>query len=129
MPQVVPDDFKVLFNNVLASQQQSGTSTANADMPRYMAVGSGTTDVAASDTAMEAEINRRLFETAPTQPTPLTTRMTGFWSSTNITGNTISEIGVLTGSPGGTLAGHANFDGFLKTGSIEFQVVTTYRIA
>lgn len=121
MAQVVTNVLRETLNDVFTTQAQSGTTTFAVDMPRFMGVGSGTTNAVITDTVLEAEINRRLFESSPTQPTTLTSKFVAFWSSTNITGNTISELALFTGSPTGDMHARANFDGFLKTGSIEFQ--------
>lgn len=92
-----------------------------------VAWGTGTTALSNSDTTLEGEVERagRISDTPGTDKETIT----GFLSSVDGNGNTISKVGVFDEETGGDLLGESLLDvsqRFAKTNSIEAMVEFEY---
>ena len=92
----------------------------------YLAVGTGTTPVSASDTTLETETGRYARQDHST--TSDTVTISGYITATQENGNTLTEVGVLTAAVAGTLYSHDLYTAIVKSNSIEIWFDTTYTI-
>ena len=97
--------------------------------PSYCSVGSTSTAVTLSDTALgsEYEITRRSFDTK-TMPSKTSIEYEMILPSTTLTSGYVREVGIFTGSPTGSIFNHSTFYQLEKTGDIEMQIITGYRV-
>lgn len=86
------------------------------DYPRYGAVGAGTTDPVAGDTALEDEKGTRQ-EVSPVNQGDGIVDFVWTLPATEANGETLTEVGVLTALTSGTLFNRAEHIGFAKTSS------------
>ncbi|HUT35471.1 MAG TPA: hypothetical protein VNE39_18430 [Planctomycetota bacterium] len=86
-------------------------AAVEATIPKYLAVGTGTTDPAAGDAALEAEIGTRVSGTQSRVTTTVandTSQVVGTFAAGNGTG-ALTECGLLTASTDGTLISRIEF--------------------
>lgn len=100
--------------------------------PTHIAIGTGTTAVVATDTALETEVfpdgaNRSAISSR-TKPSNTTLRQQVLIDVGEANGYDISEIGVSDAATGGTFQSRTVFPAFSKTAAtqIKIQVKTTY---
>jgi hypothetical protein len=97
--------------------------------PSYCAVGSSSTAVALTDTALGSEyaVTRRAFDTV-TMPSKTQIEYEMILPSTTLTSGFVREMGLFAGSPTGSMFSHQTFYQLEKTGDIEMQIITGYRV-
>jgi hypothetical protein len=100
--------------------QQICSSVINtAQSISYMAIGTGTTAPATSDTALASEASRKAigtFTTTNLTSNPPSWRAETSWA-TNEGNTTLGEVALLNSSSGGTMLGRATFSTINKTTS------------
>jgi hypothetical protein len=74
-------------------------------LPSHIAVGTGTTAVSLTDTAMESEVERNAFTTKTSSSGVATFK--AFFSKSDANGSTLTEVGLFDQSSGGTMFCHA----------------------
>lgn len=94
----------------------------------YMAIGTGTTEAAATDTALETEVMREAVDSATQETTSVTNDTARFVNEFTIDGTyAVTEMGILNAGTGGTLLNHQVFDAINLTSgdklSIQVDVV------
>jgi len=93
-------------------------------IPKYLAVGTGTTDPAPGDTALESEVGTRVSGTqsrVTTTVTNDTSQVVGTFAAGNGTG-AVTDVGLLTASTSGTLISRATFAAINKGASDTLEV-------
>jgi len=88
--------------------------------PGWIAIGTGTTAVTASDTTLETEVSRKTA--TPSKAGDDTAAFSSTWSTAEGNGNTITEVGALNAASAGVLANRQVFPGFNKTDEYELRV-------
>lgn len=103
----------------------TGDSTS---YPSHMAIGTGSTAAAASDTTLGAEVDRNAFATETTSSVGVIT-WKGFWNSTEANGNTIAEAGIFNASSSGTMSNRVVLSSTVaKTSSISLTITWTFTL-
>ena len=103
----------------------TGDSTS---YPSHMAIGTGSTAAAATDTALVAEVDRNAFASETTASTGVIT-WKGFWNSSEANGNTIAEAGVFNDASAGTMSNRVVLSSTVaKTSSISLTVTWTFTL-
>lgn len=108
--------FVTAGRNVLRDLLRGTLASVSAGTAGYFAVGTGTTAVAASDTAMETEVARAAVTS--TNVTDGSIVIKYFLPSGTANGSSLTEAGLLTASSGGTLLARTVHDAIAKTSSI-----------
>jgi hypothetical protein len=117
---VVTNNGRDRFASILA---QSSTT-----FPSYIAIGTGTTAVAVTDTAMQTEIDRNILGSTTSSSGVVT--YTCFFSKTEANGSTISEVGLFDAASSGTLICHAILGAtVVKDNTISITVTWTITFA
>lgn len=89
-------------------------------MPTHIALGTGTTAAAATDTTLVTEVERK--SAAKSKSNTHTVAYSSTWATTEGNGNTFTEVGAINAASGGTLANRQVFPGFAKTVDYELRV-------
>jgi hypothetical protein len=100
-------------------QQICSSVMSTAQSISYMAIGTGTTAPATSDTALASEASRKAigtFTTTNLTSNPPSWRAETSWA-TNEGNTTLGEVALLNSSSGGTMLGRATFSTINKTTS------------
>lgn len=98
-------------------------ATPTVGVPKYIAVGTGSTAAAAGNTALETEVKRKEATTRTRSGKVLT--MSVEFGAGEATG-TLKEAGILTASSGGTLYSRTVFEGIAK--GAEDTLVATWKL-
>ena len=102
-------------------------SGAAPNPPSHIAVGTGTTAVAAGDTALETEVERFAFA-AKTGTGNGIFEYTGVLPSTDGNGNDLAEVGVLNATASGDLVLRKTHNSFPKTADFSVKYVIRHTI-
>lgn len=97
----------------------------SATAPTHVGFGDGTTSANASDTALESELDRKSISTTRSGQEVL---FEATIPSTEQSGETISEIGLLNAASDGTLINRVTFNGIAKTTAFDIQIDITLRL-
>ncbi len=89
---------------------------STAQTPSYLAVGTGTTDPADGDTALETEVFRNVLTGRTPADKKITLQL--LLTADEANGNNLTEAGLFPTSVGGTLFARATFNQIIKTTSI-----------
>lgn len=93
--------------------------------PTHMAVGTGTTAVAATDTALVTELDRNALTSKTRSANVLT--MVGDWAAGDATG-ALTEAGVFNAATAGTMYSRATFAVINKGAGDTLQITWTYTL-
>lgn len=116
---MIVNSGKNLMMNLLA-----GDSTSNVT---HMAVGTGTTAVVATDTALETEVLRKTFQDHTNDSTNHNTVYEMWISSTEANGDTLGEVGIFNAASAGDMLCRTVLGTTIaKTSSLE--VLVQYKI-
>lgn len=103
------DTHRIVQDNVVTNNGRDRIaaiiSQSSVVFPSHIAIGTGTTAVAVTDTAMETEVDRNAL-TATTDASGVVSYQ-AFFSKTEANGSTISEVGLFDAAAGGTMICHA----------------------
>lgn len=97
----------------------------SATAPTHIAYGSGNGGENASDTALKAEISRK---TASTTRTGQEVLYECTIPTTEASGESIAELGLLNAASAGTLINRITFNGISKTTSFDIQIDIILRL-
>lgn len=97
------------------------------NMPGWCAIGTGSTAINASDTALETEVFRKAHDTLEKIGTD-TVKFKTKILSTEANGNILREYGELNTSSGGTLMNRQVFASITKASSFELRIETEVKI-
>ena len=92
----------------------------SVDLPSHVAMGTGTTAVATSDTTMETELLRKNID-AKSKPGTNKVMFQGTASTAEGNGSTFTEVGVFNSSSGATMVNHQLHTGILKANTFELR--------
>lgn len=109
---VMVDVWMTIMRNILY-----GDSDA---VPSHIAIGTGTTAVTVSDTAMETELFRKAID-SKTKPNLISVMFQGTLSSAEGNGTTFTEVGVFNAASGVTMVNHLIHTGILKASTFELR--------
>jgi len=94
--------------------------------PSHMAIGSGTAVFSGNQTALGKEIDRNSFTGSGDLSVLNKTTFITNWSSTDVTGASITELGVFNSGTGGGMFSRHTFDSFTKDTTVELEMEVTY---
>lgn len=86
----------------------------------HIAIGTGSTAVAGSDTALETEISRKTCSNSKSGSD--TAAFESTWASVDNNGVTFTEVGAVNASSSGTFLNRQVFPGFEKTSDYELRI-------
>lgn len=109
---VMTDAWMKIMRNILY-----GDSDA---VPTHVAMGTGTTGVVGSDTAMETELFRKTIDTR-TKPADTKVMFQGTLSAAEGNGTTFTECGMFNAASGATMVNHLTHTGILKADTFELR--------
>lgn len=90
--------------------------------PSHLAVGTGTTAANAADTTLETEVFRTTID-KDEKATAGVIEYTATLATTDANGNSLSEVGILNASSGGTLSNRITHLAFAKTSAFAVKYV------
>lgn len=126
------DTRRIVQDNVVTNNGRDRIaallSQSSTTFPSHIAIGTGTTAVAVTDTAMETEVDRNAL-TATTDSSGVVTFQC-FFSKSEANGSTISEVGLFDAASSGTLICHAILGAtVVKDNTISITVTWTITFA
>ena len=109
----------VMCNNWMSVMRNIYYGDADA-VPTHVAMGTGTTTVDASDTAMETEVFRKVIDSR-SKTGSAKVRFQGTLSAAEGNGTTFTEIGVFNAVSCVTMMNHLTHTGILKADTFELR--------
>ena len=105
--------------NAIRNYLYDGSDAADF-LPSHVALGTGTTAAAASDTTLETEVYRDAISSS-VKPASKKVRHTLSLNAGEGNGNTLTECGLITAATGGTLQNRIVHSPIIKTSSFELK--------
>jgi hypothetical protein len=126
------DTHRIIQDNVVTNNGRDRIaaliSQSSVVFPSYIAIGTGTTAVAVTDTAMETEVDRNAI-TSTTDASGVVS-FQAFFSKTQANGSTISEVGLFDAAAAGTMICHSLLGATIaKDNTISITVTWTITFA
>lgn len=111
----------MVFTDVGRTEVRNWLVGSSSTAPNSLAVGTGSSSVAVSDTALEFEAIRKAFSSVTTAP--FLGKFEALLLTTELTDSTVAEFGLFnsTSSTSGTMFIRNTFSPIQKTDSIEIQ--------
>ena len=100
----------------------------SAERPTYMAFGIGSTVIGSTTTDLHSESGTRKVFSATDTATAKQIGFTASWGSTEMSGCSLTEVGVYTISSGGKLWSRSGFPAVSFDGLTELQVQVKYKL-
>ena len=95
--------------------------------PSHIGIGSGTTAFAVTQTGLFKQIDRNAVNGSADLSVLNKATWTATWTATDITGASITEVGVFNHAGSGDMSSRHVFDTITKTGDIEIETEISYR--
>ena len=109
---MIVDAFLTQIRNVISGDSET--------MPTHIAIGTGTTGETANDTALEAEVLRKVFDST-SKPSSKTVQFQINVDVGEANGNALSETGLLNAASGGILTNRITHAAINKTSDFELR--------
>lgn len=126
------DTHRIVQDNIVTNNGRDRfaalLSQSSTTFPSHISIGTGTTAVAVTDTAMETEVIRNLLGSTTDSSGVLSLQC--FFSKSEANGSTISEVGLFDAAAAGTLICHAILGAtVVKDNTISITVTWTITFA